>query len=292
MRVHNSGTVDGKGVVVRLSVNTPMGMGDHGTFVPLPDSAPQDVPAGGFHDFVFEWYPTGHGHTCLLAQIVTHATALSDLDLTNNQTQENIDDFSPSSASPYPPTDFTFTVNSRYDRPMKVRLNPTGLVDGMDLEVEAPVFVVPANGTIKLKGRLKLDVAKIPPNHKERRLPLRFNLHALRATRDAWLPYGGISVDVNPGYTSSLKLGEVRKAERGIVIEGVLKGPFPSGQKIDAAIVARDGKSYGGTAVTSASGVFQITVVGPPRGPARAMLYYFGPDMAYSTVGPQAIVVP
>jgi hypothetical protein len=40
---------------------------DHGTFVPLPDSAPQDIPPGSSRDYVFDWRPHEHAHTCLRA---------------------------------------------------------------------------------------------------------------------------------------------------------------------------------------------------------------------------------
>ena len=297
-RIHNNGTIMAKDVVVRASINTPMGMGDKGQFVPLPDSAPQDIPAGDFRNFVFEWRPKSQGHTCLRAEILTHDTSLSDLDLANNDAQENIDDFSPSPGSPYPPTDFTFTINNGYEIPINVRLLPTGLVPGMDLEIEDPYPTLSPGQTVKLKARLLLDINKIPPNSKERRRELRFNLHALRSTADAWLPFGGISINVNPTVASRLEFrevgkGRVREGEvLAVRIIGRLVGPYASGQKVDAAIVASDGKSYGGMATADSSGVFSIFIQNVPPGSGTLMLYYFGPDMAQSSLGPVTVQVP
>jgi hypothetical protein len=51
-------------------------------------------------------------------------------------------------------------------------------------------------------------------------------------------------------------------------------------------------KSFEGTAVTNAQGAFQIPITVPGSGPARLMLYYFGPDMASSSAGPIGITLP
>ena len=299
VRVKNHGTIEAKGVKVRTSVNLPMGMGDHGTFVPLPDSGPQDIPAGGFKDFVFDWKPTSKGHTCILAQVLTHSTALGELVVSNNAGQENIDDFSPEAGSPYKPVDFEFTVNSRYDRPLKVRLLPTGLVDGLDLEVEDPEFIVPPRNTVKLKGRFLTDITKIPPIPQERRQPIRVQLHALRETGDSWLPFGGISFNINPARTSKIEWNELVRDKRSeesmgrdVLVYGKLSGPSVANQMVDAAIVAVDKESYGGTAKTSASGDFTIRVKNVPPGDGNVMVYYFGPNMTASSDGPKKAQVP
>lgn len=292
VRVHNNGTVEGKGVVVRAFINDPMGMGDKGTFKPFPNSAPQDIPAGSFKDFAFEWHPKENGHTCIRAEIFTHDSAFGDLDLANNEAQENVNSFSPSAGSPYQPFDFQFKVNNDFNYPIEVELIPSGLADGMDLELESAYFFLGPDEERVLRGRLFVDINKIPPGPKARRqCDYHFNLHALYRTEDALLPFGGLSVDVNPNAESKLALREVRGGKDKAVVSGILAGPFHSGQKVDCAILAK-GKSFGGTATTDAQGVFQIPVNTPAKGPAQLMLYYFGPDMASSSAGPIDIKIP
>jgi hypothetical protein len=294
VRVHNKGTVTGKGVVVRAEVNEPMGMGDKGTFQPLPNSAPQDIPAGAFRDFAFEWRPKQQGHTCIRASIFTHESDLGDLDPNNDDAQENVTSFSPSAGSPYKPVEFTFKVNNDFNYPIEVELIPAGLADGMDLELESAYFKLGPDEERVLHGRLFVDASKIPPAPRSRRkCDYHFNLHALYRTPDALLPFGGISVDVNPNAESKLSFREVRRtAEKNkIIITGVLSGSFHSGQKVDAAVLMK-GHSFEGTAVTNGQGAFEIPITVPRSGPARLMLYYFGPDMASSSAGPINFTAP
>ncbi|MEO8586508.1 MAG: hypothetical protein ABI584_10135, partial [Acidobacteriota bacterium] len=297
VRVHNNGTILGKGVVVRAFHNEPIGVGDHGTFQPFPDSAPQDIPAGQFRDFVFEWRPTKSGHTCIRADVLTHDSALGDLDPTNNSGQENITEFAPTAGSPYAPVTFAFKVTNGYDHPVEAELIPSGLADGMDLELEKRYVKLGPKQEITLKGRLFTDVTKIPPAPKSRRpCDYRFNLHAFRRTKDSILPFGGVTVNVTPSYGSKLVFQELRSAKEGgvpvVTLTGRLDGPFNAGQVVDAAVVGSDGVSYGGTVKTGPGGAFSIPVKGAPPGPARLMLYYFGPDMTASSAGPQKVTVP
>ena len=133
VRVHNNGTVVGKGVVVRAFINDPMGMGDKGTFQPLPNSAPQDIPAGGFKVSLSNGVRKQNGHTCIRAEIFTHESDFGDLDLNNNDAQENVTSFSPSAGSHHQPVKFAFKVNNDFNYPIEVELIPAGLADGMDL---------------------------------------------------------------------------------------------------------------------------------------------------------------
>jgi hypothetical protein len=297
VRVHNRGTIEARDVVIRTLVNTPMCMGDRGRFVPLPDSVPQDIPPGDYRDFVFDWRPRERGHTCLRAEVLTHASALGDIDLTNNAAQENITDFHPQAGSPYLPWDFTFTINSDFDRPIEVCLAPTGLVDGMDLELERRYVLLAPDEEVELRGRLYLDDAKInpDPDQEGERRPLRFSLHAFRATTDAWLPFGGITANVHPGRQSNLTFDGVDHRRPGpqVVVRGRLNGPHRASQPVDVALVGADGKTYEGTGVTSWNGRFAITLPdNVPSGSATVMLYYFGPAMSASSLGPEPAEVP
>jgi hypothetical protein len=293
VRVHNRGTVGATDVIIRAFVNTPMGVGDHGTFVPLPDSAPQDIPANSSRDFVFDWRPRNHGHTCLRAEVLTHSSVLSDLDLTNNAGQENVTDFYPTAGSPYDPYEFSFKINSDYDQPIAVALIPSGLPDGMDLEVERPYVQLGPDEEVELRARLLLDETKISPDPNEQPKQYVFSLHAFIATQDAWLPFGGITANVHPGRRSKLLFRSISRGKREeIVINAVLQGPHSSYQPVDAALVASDGTTYEGTAVTASNGHVAIPVGMPPAGKADVMLYYFGPAMTGSSAGPLAAQVP
>lgn len=298
-RIHNEGTILAEDVVVRMAVNEPMGMGQDGEFVDLPDSAPQDIPAGGFTDFAFDWNPISKGHTCLRARILTHSSALGELDLTNNQAQENVNDFYPTAGSPYAPTDFEFTVNSDFDTPIEVELRPSGLPPGMKLELEYDWMELSPDEERTVRGRLYVDEAAIPPLHPDRReCNYRFNVHAFIRTFDYVLPFGGITVTVTPTKASELVYRSVQKGENqgGVpttTINGLLRGDWPGNQQVDAVVVSDvDGVTYSGHALTNGTGTFALAIEDLPPGDGKLMLYYFGPHLAPSTLGPLPISNP
>ena len=293
VRVHNRGNLDATGVIVRASINDPIGVGDKGTFVALPDSAPQDIPGGQFRDFAFEWKPTGHGHTCLRAEIFNHSSEYGELDLNNNSAQENVTTFSPAAGSPYESVEFQFKINNDFDRNIVVDLIPAGLADGMKLELERGYVVLAADEEITLHGRLTLDENKIRPGPRERRCDYRFNLHAMQRTEDSVLPFGGISIGVAPGVKSGLTFQElVREPQRKLRIYGKLEGDFRSNQTVDASLVDSDLKAREGTTKTDNNGGFSILLDDVQPGPGELMLFYFGPDMAHSSLGPVNVTVP
>ena len=283
-------------MVLRAYINEPMGMGDSGNFVPLPDSAPQDIPAGGFIDFAFEWKPTTSGHTCIRVEIFTHASALGELDLSNNAAQENVNNFHPTAGSPYAPVDFDFTINNDFPTPIEVEFEPSGLPNGMDLELEHRWLELAPDEERTIRGRLLVDETKIPPMHPQRRkCNYRFNLHGFIRTPDYRLPFGGITVQVRPTKASRLQLRRAHRGENNngvptLQITGRLIGDWPANQKISAAFVSsNDGATYSGSAVTDNSGNFAIAVNGVPAGDGKLMLYYFGPSLAPSTFGPSLV---
>lgn len=293
VRVHNRGTILARGVVVRAYVNLPMGVGDRGRFSPLSDSAPQDIPAGRFADFAFEWRPTVRGHTCLRAEIVTHASALGDLDLTNNAAQENVNDFHPTAGSPYAPLPFEFTVTNDTAVMAEADLRVKGLPPGMNVELERQHLTVEPQQSVVLKGRIFVDEALIPPAPAQNRAcGYRFNLLAFRRTRDSVRPWGGITFRVHPGLGAKLRSDGLSLDNRGVVVRGALEGPFAANQKVDVALIGADGRAHAGSARTDAAGAFTLTVGRPPRGAGQLMLYYFGPDMSATSLGPVAVTIP
>lgn len=293
VRVHNDGTIVARDVVIRAYINEPMGMGDRGTFVAMPDSAPSDIPAGGFHDFAFPWNPTSRGHTCLQAEVLSHTSTLGELDLSNNRAQENVNDFHPQAGSPFTPVEFEFSVNSDFTIPIEVEFHASGLPPGMDLELESQWITLAPDENRTLRGRLFVDHTVISPQPEaKQRCRYRFNLHAFIRTQDYMLPFGGITVNVTPTRASSLKLRGVRPAEApgaksAARVEGELVGAWPDFQQVDAIIVSDvDKVTYSGTAVTNSTGHFSLVVPGVPQGTGRLMLYYFGKNLAPSTLGP------
>lgn len=296
VRVHNEGTILAEDVVIRAFINTPMGMGDKGDFVPLPDSAPQDIAAGSFTDFAFDWNPKEKGHTCVRAEILTHASALGELDLSNNAAQENVNKFHPTSGSPYEPVTFEYTVNNDFPIPIEVEFRASGLPPGMDLELERDWVELAPDEEKTLRGRLYVDEAMIPPvPPQKRRCNYRFNIHAFIRTEDHMLPFGGITVQTVPTKASELKFrgashGQDNNAKPVAQITGRLLGDWPANQQIDAVVVSNvDGVTYSGSGTTDGTGVFTLAVKGIPAGGGKLMLYYFGPNLAPSTLGPMSI---
>ena len=58
----------------------------------------------------------------------------------------------------------------------------------------------------------------------------------------------------------------------------------------DAVVVSDvDGVTYSGSGTTDGTGVFTLAVNGIPAGGGKLMLYYFGPNLAPSTIGPLSI---
>jgi|GEM_PF-3907288 len=218
VRVHNRGTVTAENVVVKLLINLPMGMGDAGTFQPLGESDSLDVPAGSFTDFQFPWNPTEAGHTCLRAEIKTFTGPFGDRNLNNNSAQENIGSFAFWAGSPYQPYELEFQVSNDYPVEQRIEILPTGLLPGMDLELETAYLEMGPKEERMIKGRLLLDHERIHPNPERRKKPydsLGVNLHAFRYTADAHLPFGGISMEIKPGYKSTPELKGLFRIEKG-----------------------------------------------------------------------------
>lgn len=296
VRVHNDGTILAEDVVIRAYINEPMGVGDKGNFVPFPDSAPQDIPAGGFTDFAFDWNPKESGHTCIRAEIFTHASALGEFDLSNNSAQENVNKFHPTAGSPYQPITFEFTVNNDFPTPIEVEFRPSGLPTGMDLELERDWVELAPDEERTLRGRLFVDENLIPPAPAARRkCNYRFNIHAFIRTQDHMLPFGGITIQTIPTKGSELVLRRTSRTENAegvpaLLVTGLLKGDWPDNQQVDVVVVSdSDGITYSGSDFTNSSGTFSIVVGDVPVGSGKLMFYYFGPNLAPSTLGPLTI---
>ena len=301
-RIHNSGTVDAKEVSVVFEINK-LGMGDKGKFVALPGGidGPKEIPAGGFVDFQASWFPkvspailadleAGGStkkflHTCVRVKIL-HGESdvppdLGDLDQSNNEAQENIFDFHPTAGSPYEPEDFEFQVNNDFDFPIEVMLMPTGLIPGLDLELEQDYLVLSPYENRVLKGRFHTDHELIEPG----RDGIPVNIHAFLATLDSWDPFGGVTINVYPveasdiQFTSLQQIGRTSDGLPNIAVFGTLLGPDAGDQPVDAALSHDLGTTYGGSALTDSGGNFVIPLGPVPLGSGNLMIYYFGNDM-------------
>jgi M6 family metalloprotease-like protein len=288
-RVHNRGTVDAVAVEVEMAVNTPGGVGDTGDFVPLADTVTHDIPAGSHADFAFEWEPTSGDHTCVRARILSDQSPLGDVDFLNNEAQENIWCFTPSSASPYAPFDFTFRVNSVFDVPVNVLLQATGLRRGVDLLLERVQLHLRPDETASVKGRFFVNDVMIPPSLLAEERFSQLQLHALLETPDSYLPFGGATIELRPGFRSTLHFDgldcDVRNPE-STVVRGRLEGPLAAGEKVDGSIEMPGRRFFGSTTTTDAQGRFALVFSGVPQDAGRLMLYYFPGRMAASTLGP------
>jgi hypothetical protein len=221
---------------------------------------------------------------------------LGELDLSNNAAQENVNNFHPTAGSPYKPITFEFTVNSDFPTPIEVEFRPSGLPPGMDLELERDWVELAPDEERTLRGRLLVDETVIPPAPAaQRECNYRFNIHAFIRTQDHMLPFGGITIEVTPTRASELVLRGSSRTENNVggpavLVTGLLKGDWPDNQQVDAVVVSdSDGVTYSGSGLTDSSGAFSIVVAGVPGDSGTLMLYYFGPNLAPSTLGPLAI---
>jgi hypothetical protein len=157
VRVTNDGTIEARDVQVRLQLNQPGGMGDTGTWEEFPLSDPQDIGPGGEAIFNFPWNPTVGAHTCLKAEVFRWEADLGDLTPGNNGTQENVNDFQPTSSSPWIPTDFQVEVFNPFDHSLDIHVVPENVPYGMWVRVEESFFTLPARSSTLRKATLRID---------------------------------------------------------------------------------------------------------------------------------------
>ena len=110
------------------------------------------------------------------------------------------------------------------------------------------------------------------------------------------LPFGGITIETYPTKESKIRLRKTglsdSKNELGykLVVTGILKGDWPDKQQIDVVVVSDvNGLSYSGSGLTDNVGNFTIDIEDIPSGAGKIMIYYFGNNMAPSTLGPEKI---
>jgi M6 family metalloprotease-like protein len=304
VRVWNRGTVDATGVEVEGAVNTPGGMGDDGEFVKFPDTIFHDIPAGGYADYEFEWTPEVDSHTCVRARIVSHDSPFADVDSGNNESQENIWTFvaeasgdgkalglvDPGASSGYDAIEFDMKIDSDSDYREDVILTVSPLPPGFRFVVDPVQIRLRPHETRTVRGRILVDIDVIPPDANSQKL--RFSVHALRETPDAYTPWGGGTIQVQVGRRSQIEFRGVDcdpDEAHWTVIHGALIGPLPGFQQITGAIRNAEGKEFQSSTMTKADGTFEMIFFGAPQGDYDLRLWYHGPTMAWSALGPVAI---
>jgi len=154
--------------------------------------------------------------------------------------------------------------------------------DGIDLELERAYFPLAPGEDIEIQARVFVDENKIPPDNETLQRFL-VGLHSFYATEDAFLPFGGISMDIRPRNGSEIVFTEVVDSQpERLDVRGELIGRTPQAQTIDAVLVDASGRVSQGTARTGSDGRFAIPIGDPAPGPAKLTLYYFGDKMSPS----------
>ena len=102
-------------------------MGDHGTFQPFPNSAPQDIPAGQFRDFSFEWTPTARPATRASGPTSSRTTPRSETSTRRTTARRRTSrTSSPLRGVLTRPVAFDFKLTNGYDHPGRGGADPVG----------------------------------------------------------------------------------------------------------------------------------------------------------------------
>ncbi|NBB94082.1 MAG: hypothetical protein GVY32_13035 [Gammaproteobacteria bacterium] len=162
VRISNQGTVDATDVQLKVKVNSPGAMGDKGSWIELDLSEARTVAAGGDTIFSVPWNPKVKGHTCIQVEIFRWNAPLGDLDLTNNGTQENINDFRPTAGSPWHPKPFSVDIFNPFDQELEVYLEMSGLLPGFSVDWDASYLVLSPRSKVTATGVMHIDDAIVP----------------------------------------------------------------------------------------------------------------------------------
>ena len=155
--VENNGTVEARDVQVRVQVNQPGGIGDTGSWEELPLSDAKTIGAGADAIFSIPWNPTVGEHTCLKAEVFRWDSNLGDLTPANNGAQENVNDFQPTSNSPWKPSPFQVEVFNPFDRSLDISLVAEAVPYGMKVSIADRSFNLPPRTSIVKNAVLTID---------------------------------------------------------------------------------------------------------------------------------------
>jgi hypothetical protein len=276
VRVSNAGTVDATAVKVRVKLNQPGGMGDTGTWVSLPTSAGQDIPAGQSRIFNLPWTPKVNEHTCVQAEVIDWTSVLGDRDPWNQRTQENVNDFHPTSSSPWTPVPMQFDIANRRSVPIHVAVAANDVPPGYVVAFEQSFLTIPAKTKVRVNATLMLDETIIPTalSTQRRPKPGMFHVTAALMNDEYQLPMGGITYRVFPDKKINATVTVSVDANGNIVVDGTTS-PAAPGDEIEILVCYPSGKCEWVKTTTDSSG--NIHVVIPPKEPGSVSVGVYLP---------------
>jgi hypothetical protein len=299
--VTNGGTVDATDVEVLVRVNTPGGLGASGSWAELSLSDPQDIPAGGSRIFSVGWNPKVNNHTCLKAEIFRFTSLFGDLTLSNNGAQENVNDFHPTSNSPWVPEVFEVEVYNPFNRDLDIELEAANLPAGMSVVFDKKFFTLPADSSVIREAQLDIDdsiymkpaptggggfsFVKITANKEVIRQeePIKAIFHVegfLYLPGHYRVPIGGVTYNVFP--TTKVVLTPnigINIKNKKIYVLGTTNPPM-AGEKVDVEIIYPSGRFQWETFTTDGSGKIVGEVQPKEGGDLQAKLIYRGDLLA------------
>lgn len=246
-RLRNRGQVEARDVKMNFYYLEPPGGGDGGK--PLNTKTreglkqvgsitwPTPVPGGDVPIKVpVEWdVPAGFsGHTCLLVEIEdskvprdAKGAALGTADQweANNHAQKNVDKFQSTSASPFEPVEFDFSVYNSGLTPEIAYLEPEALPYGMKLTVTPPTRKIAAGETVLYHCKLELDETVIRSGCENDQ---RFRIHAWRKDPESSARWGGVEYEIQPRLKTAASLNGTWDYGNQVDLKGALV-PNPGG---------------------------------------------------------------
>ncbi|HWW60370.1 MAG TPA: hypothetical protein VN181_03290, partial [Thermoanaerobaculia bacterium] len=285
VKVSNAGTVDATNVKVRVKVNQPGGMGDTGTWVAIPTSGPQDIPHGQSRIFNLPWTPKVHEHTCVQAEVISWDSPLGDRDPWNQRTQENVNDFAPTSSSPWAPVPMSFDISNNRTTPIDVHVAPQNLPPGYIVALDETFLTIPAKTKVLVHGTLTLDSDVIPPlgpNNPRPPKPGLFHITAALMNGEYQLPMGGITYRVFPNRRIHPTIDVVTDDGGNVVINGSTQ-PAAPGDPIEILVCYASGRCEWVETTTDGSGKVHVSVA--PKEPGVVTVSVYEPPN-YGPSGP------
>ena len=299
VKVENRGTFNLTKVRLRLSLNSPGGMGDPVNWQTLSETDINeglDIPAGTSKVASFAWSPTedlaAKGHTCISAEVL-HWEAegqgqVGDVNPLNNITQENIFKMNVISGSPWHDVPFQVQVHNAYNHDVPVVLEPVDLPPGFSVVLDTPNAQLAANSARIFTGTLHWDSTIIPtpptqnandgfwsqcnngygdPDYPDPYLPAQcgrvWGLRAFALIGDYRIPIGSVSFQTQGRPVATVTGTTSVGPNGGIVVSGTINPPS-TGQQVRVVVRHPDG-SHGWVDVpTTSTGSYTTTI--PPQG--------------------------